>query len=308
MALEVRGVFSAQAVRRLRQVDEGRCEMSPMLLTADSAATLSAKAFGEGSWLAEPQSLLTAQRPDLWRRGISMAVGLTGYRYAHKDPLADGTIYACGGHYVPPSPEQIKKREEEERLKREEDERKRKHYEDNEELRRRIDKRGNEIIKQGGIEHVLDDPEFAELWRKLGLDLVSTHQSQQIVLVPEGSMEWLLHEVGHWIAATPEQRMQVNYGLSSDEYGPDGEQELEAWAFELLVLGPYGDPRNFASPMWRDGAGFAKSGPLPHGVIRSIERKVEALGLDLAQWRALWGEWVRWGRSIGDDAPWITTE
>lgn len=251
----------------------------------------------------EPRSLLTARRPDLWTRGIALAVGLTGYRYAHKSPLADGTIYACGGPYVP-TPQDI----EDERRRDEEEKRKRKHYEDNEDLRRRIDKRGNEIIKQGGIEHVLDDPEFAELWRKLGLDLASAPQPQQIVLVPEGSMEWLLHEVGHWVAATPEERARVNYGLSSDEYGPDGEKELEAWAFELLVLGPYGDPRNFASPMWRDGAGFAKSGPLPHGVIRSVERKVEALGLDLTQWRALWGEWVRWGRSIGDDAPWITAE
>ena len=47
------------------------------------------------------------------------------------------------------------------------------------------------------------------------------------MLVPEGSLEWLLHEVGHWVAATPEQRQQVNYGLDTDEYGPHAVLELE---------------------------------------------------------------------------------
>jgi hypothetical protein len=48
--------------------------------------------------MTEPGSELTRERPDLWRRGLALATSLTGYVYAPKLPLADGTIYACGGH------------------------------------------------------------------------------------------------------------------------------------------------------------------------------------------------------------------
>jgi hypothetical protein len=111
-------------------------------------------------------------------------------------------------------------------------------------------------------------------------------------------MEWLLHEVGHWLASTPTERALPNYG--------DG-HELEAWAFEQMIIGPIigRDARMIAPPTQRDGTAFDWSGPLPVWAFRHIDRCVHEDRVDVAAFRALWSEWVRWGLDQGHDAPWV---
>ena len=123
-------------------------------------------------------------------------------------------------------------------------------------------------------------------------------------MVPDGAMEWLLHEVGHWVVASPEERQLRNYGVSESEYGHDGEREWQAWAFAEIVLAPFGPSRMLAPPSQRDGAAFSKVGPLPRGCLRHAEREILTLGISVEQWRHVWGQWVRWGTSMGAAAPW----
>jgi hypothetical protein len=129
--------------------------------------------------------------------------------------------------------------------------------------------------------------------------------SASIVAVPDGAMEWLLHEVGHWVAASPNERKQINYGLSSSETGHDGDREWQAWAFEEIVMAPFGPARDFAAPTQRDGAGFSKIGPIPMFVMRHAEQRITDLGIDLEPWCQVYGDWIQWGKSLGlGRAPW----
>lgn len=123
------------------------------------------------------------------------------------------------------------------------------------------------------------------------------------VKVPDGAMEWLLHEVGHWVAATPEERQLPNYGLTDKTFGHDGDREWQAWAFEEIVMAPFGHARQFAPPTQRDGTAFEKSGPMPQWALRHVESQIRDLGLDIEPFRMVWGDWVHWGRAKAT-LPW----
>ncbi|HXB28067.1 MAG TPA: hypothetical protein VNV25_25280 [Gemmatimonadaceae bacterium] len=211
-------------------------------------------------------SLLTRTRPDIWAHGIALATGATGLSFVPKLPLSDGTIYACGGSTV----QWVPPGEQEPVLRR----------------RRRREPSHVPGHREPTPKHIRPDSNASS------------------VFVPEGAMEWLLHEVGHYVAASPEERLLRNYGVSESEYGHDGEREWQAWAFEEIVLAPFGPSRLFAPPSQRDGAAYARSGPMPAACLRHVERQIEALGLDVERWRVEWGEWVRWGTAMGAAAPW----
>lgn len=144
-----------------------------------------------------------------------------------------------------------------------------------------------------------------------GTDDVDEHERhhrlkiKRKAVVPEGAMEWLLHEAGHWLVATPEERLRPNYGLTLREYGLDGEREWQAWAFEEIVLAPFGPSRHFAPPTQRDGAAFAKMGPIPAWALRHAEERIREQRVDVEQWRAVWGQWIGWGGARGRGAPWM---
>lgn len=230
-------------------------------------------------------SLLGVTRPDIWTRALDLSVGLTGYTYAPKQPLADGTIYACGGGvYSPPITdgsirEKIHKQEQ---------------------LIRKYEK--YPTYQRGLIEEL---ERLQEELRKFREE--ESKQLASTVFVPEGSAEWLLHEVGHWIAATDTERRAQHYGLASlaDDHGAD--REWQAWAFEEIVLAPYGSSREFATPMTRDGEAFTRHGPMPQRYLRHVEQRLDELQIDLEPWRVVWGDWVKWGRSMGHKAPWRST-
>lgn len=228
------------------------------------------------------ESLLTRERPDIWARGLALAHGLTGYRYEPKLPLPDGTIYACGGGYypslpdLPATPEEIKKEE----LDRIDDQigdcERDIAYEESEiaDHESAIDIHKEKLV---GLKKKLK-----ELKKNRGAALAGAS-----VFVPDGAMEWLLHEVGHYIAATPDERKLPNYGLSESEVGHDGEREWEAWAFEEIVLAPFGPSREFAPPTQRDGAGYTKAGPMPQRCLDHVERQMRTLGLDAEMFRVV---------------------
>lgn len=224
-----------------------------------------------------PASLLTLERPDIWRRGLDLATGLTGYLYLPKLPAADGTIFACGGVYrepleapKPKTPEDLRK----ERITK---------IDSEIAWRRRLIKERKEDID-------LFEREIGDLEKEK-----ATLSAAPSVLVPDGAMEWLLHEVGHWLAASSDERKLPNYG--------DG-REVEAWAFEEIVLGQFGPARHFAPLTQRDGTAFDLSGPIPASAFRHIDRAIAADHVAVEQFKAVWGEWVRWGQSKGARAPW----
>ena len=133
-----------------------------------------------------------------------------------------------------------------------------------------------------------------------------------MVYVPEGAFEWLLHEVGHYVAATETERQQCNYGLPEDEslaadsgsllHGCCVEREQQAWAFESAVFGR--QAMALASPGYRGGVGY-RPGGIPHAATHHADRQIAALRLDMTRWRALAAEWMKWGRNRGPArAPW----
>lgn len=238
----------------------------------------------------EPQSALTRERPDLWRRALRLAMNLTGYEYPAKMPLADGTITACGFNYPMPTPETPEERE-----------------------RREIEKAIREIeweierFEKGYAQRFPNEQYTIgqREWLRRQLEKAKAKRPQadaKAVVVPEGAMEWLLHEVGHWVAATPEERALPNYGYNSllrpdivaEMKGKGSAREWQAWAFEEIVLGPFGHSRDFAAPSYRGGVAFAKNGPIPSEHLRHAERRTASI--DIAEWRALYGDWVNYER------------
>lgn len=247
-----------------------------------------------------PNSHLTLTRPDIWESGLALANRLTGYDYAPKLPLPDGTIYACGGgnySYYPPIAPPKPKSDEEIR------------QEKIQEIDQRIEQIDWSIRDiDSSLKNLTDqrkklEIEKAELEKQKRRLLASP-----IVFVPEGAMEWLLHEAGHWVAASIAERSLPNYGydlLFPAVSDCGDEREWQAWAFEEIILAPFGPARSFASPTWRDGVGFSKAGPLPQAALAHIQRQILDCPIDIQVWREVWGDWVRWGNGLGVEAPWI---
>ena len=244
----------------------------------------------------EPDSKLTRERPDIWHRALTLATEQTGMLYLPKRPLADGTISACGGYYGPlsipgygppgpkPSPphEDVRRRE----IKEIEDGI-REHEQEIERLERVIADKLSEAEKcRERVKEIRARIEKArgELKRRKGLS----------ALVPDGAMEWLLHEVGHYVAATPEERLLPDYGYGQEAKGVGKAREWQAWAFEEIVLAPWGPSRLFCPPTHRGGAAFSKNGPMPQWALHHAERQMAASRVDVERWRALYGEWIRW--------------
>lgn len=210
-------------------------------------------------------SLLTAQRPDIWLRGILLASNLTGLAYVDKKPLADGTITACGGSYY-------------------------NHEDYINGLRRKI-KEYEDILKRSHIQWVKDALE------KTKKEISDESNKALSIPVPNGAMEWLLHEVGHWVASTPEEQKLPNYGFGTVRVKGWGKQrEWQAWAFEEIIMVPFGPSRAFAPITQRDGIAFDSCGPIPEQHMRYVARQIQLYGLDVEEWRMLYGEWVEWGR------------
>jgi hypothetical protein len=116
------------------------------------------------------------------------------------------------------------------------------------------------------------------------------------VYIPEGGMSWLLHEIGHWVAATDNERSRPNYGLGSEEHGINAARELEAHAFENIVLAPFGDSREMTPEAERTGVAFHRAGPIDRACYLHIEQRVEIGRLEprIGQLRAIFGEYVAW--------------
>lgn len=244
----------------------------------------------------EPGSILTVERPDIWRRSLDLAAGLTGYQFPAKLPLSDGTIYACYGSYTVYVPPKVKTPEEirQERIididndiawhKRQ--------IESEDERIKEINKRRKEHEK--AIEKL--ENEKAKL------------VTAPSVFVPEGAMEWLLHEVGHWVASNPEERQLPNYGYDTFQKGSGhgDAREWQAWAFEEIILAPFGQSRSFAAPSYRGGTAFRKAESIPNSAFIHIAERMNNQRICVDQFRGLWGEWIAWGQTRGPEAPWLT--
>lgn len=235
--------------------------------------------------MSEPTSALTRERPHLWGRALSMATAVTGYRYEDKKPLADGTVWACGGG-VP--------------------------WEDLT-LEDRIDQaeREVEIRRESGRDTFYWEMILDRLKEK---KRDGEQKAGAIVWVPDDALDWLLHEVGHYLAATPAERTQRGYGISIEAtiHAEDhrhqnhaADREWQAWAFQEIVLAPFGYARELTPPSYRGGVGYQRPGPIDSRHIDHIGKQLRGRGVDVEPWRLLAGEWVKWGKSRGaGHAPW----
>jgi len=249
-----------------------------------------------------PGSKLTFERPDLWRRAMEMAQETTGHIYVPKLPLADGTIYACGGGgygysrdwNIPSSPPPPKTIDDQIR-----------------DLEREIARIKSSIVWDQDMikkkEKEIAENEESLKQKQSELTILERLRppkkpwwsfSPIVTPVPEGAMEWLLHEVGHHIAASEEDRLLPNYGGYTDDDSVGRDREWQAWAFEDIVLSRFGTSRLFAPPSQRDGIAFDKGGSIPRHHIEIVGRKMHDLGIDPEPWRELYGEWVQWHGSI----------
>lgn len=222
--------------------------------------------------LTAPQSRLTLERPDIWMRALSLATRTTGIRYLQK---VSGELVACGGNYLPTPPP-------------------------------------NKPIHP---DVPADDPEDEIHWDYVSLywvrwiDKTDRNGGEKwdpttktwvprwgiSCFVPEGEMEWLLHEVGHWIAATPAERLLPNYGYNDGvlSNGLGKAREIQAWGFEDIILSPFGTSRLFASPTQRSGIAFRLS-QIPEFALRHASRNMRALGIDHNEWRTIYHDWIIW--------------
>ena len=107
-------------------------------------------------------------------------------------------------------------------------------------------------------------------------------------------MEWLLHEVGHWVSASDAERLLPGYGNG---------HEIEAFAFEDIALGRPSRP--LVVPTQRDNRACEMTGPLPSWAFAHVDRRLADAGIDVEPFRRIWSEWVRWGQAQGEDAPWL---
>lgn len=264
-----------------------------------------------------PDSFLTKHRPDIWLRATDLATRLTGALYVPKVPLVDGTIQACGSHRIGPSPAEI--------------------GEQFPDLHERLRKLREMLERERGIG---DTRAYPSVWERTIRETEEDIRRQNmptpasdaepdtereptprgdlsgsasvIIPVPEGAMEWLLHEVGHWIAATEEERLLADYGIAdeiaetvsgfqkiilpqNDSY--NASREWQAWAWEEIVLAPWGPARSFVPPTQADGVAFARSGPMPDMYMRHAFRQASEVQADVDEWRAIYGEWIKWERS-----------
>lgn len=282
-------------------------------------------------------SQLTTERPDIWLRAVALATSVTGREYVHKAPLPDGAIYACGGggayYPPPPTPHEIKIRKIDDldrRIKNNEGDYWRKpdatereydqYIRDTEELKKKREDARRRQIPTPELDKTIADYEIGlpEAKRKSRESIKSrveklNEELEQLkrerggitlapVPVPDGAMEWLLHEVGHWVVSTPDERQYQNYGyeiVKKRGWGKD--REWQAWAFEEIIMAPFGPSRGFAPPEHRGGTAFDGPGwqPIPGQHLRHADTRILVSGVEVEQWRALYGEWVQWGNREG---------
>jgi hypothetical protein len=283
--------------------------------------------------MSQPNSKLTAERPDIWVRAIALATSVTGLEYVHKAPTPDGTILACGGGFyyppTPPTPHEIKIQKIDEldrKIQQNEESYWRKpgatecEYDDYvrniEDLTKKRDearirriptpeldrtiadyeiglpeaKRKNKESIKGRIDEL--DEELEELKRERnGITLAP-------ILVPDGAMEWLLHEVGHWVVSTPEERLLPDYGYGIvKKKGWGSAREWQAWAFEEIIMAEFGPSRGFCPVEHRGGTAFDGAGwqPIPSEALKHADAELVKCGVSVEQWRTLYREWVAWG-------------
>lgn len=142
--------------------------------------------------------------------------------------------------------------------------------------------------------------EITKIKKEIGEKKKELSAAPLVVPVPDGAVEWLLHEVGHWIVSSPAERLLPDYGYGSslEVKGHGKAQEWRAWAFEEIVFAPFGHSRAFCPPPHRGGTAFSKNGPIPQWALLDAERAITESRVDIHQWRALVREWILWNPSV----------
>lgn len=125
---------------------------------------------------------------------------------------------------------------------------------------------------------------------------IDTMLEPGVVEIPEGAVEWLLHEVGHWVMSKHKGTDVVNYGLSLDSI----EEELLATAFQDIVFSPWDGAYSLApktviaelSDPKDTNIGFAQE--ISREMYREAEKRAIAAKIDFEYYCTVFGEWAEW--------------
>jgi len=217
----------------------------------------------------KPRSALTLQRPDLWRTALELSAARTGLRFVPKVPLPDGTIYCCGGGPSKKIDRDLVELETDiERLK--------------------AAHRVGRLTETGEESLVILQKE---------LKRIKERKNSLAVAVPEGAVEWLLHEVGHWLASTTKQRALPNYGLARESDADVMEHELRALAFQEIIFSPVAQARHLTPTSQKDGWGFDGPERLNSSHFRFAERAMIEANFDRQEWQSVFLPFANWEMS-----------
>lgn len=248
-----------------------------------------------------PSSLFALEKPLLWRQSLQIATRLTGKRYVNKLPSEDGTIWMCGsgggGSFYSDECDDDEWRKGGYEKKKDGGTENGEDTEDSgkegvDELQDRIDRL--ERLDKDRKRRIEIDREI-EILRK---EKDRLHLAQ-IVHVPEGAVEWLAHEVGHWLSS--DHRDAFNMGMT--EYAENdsdvARQEWEAMAFEDILFAPWAPSRILMPPSYRGGIPFSKDTISPV-YFSAMEKKMRSARIDIEEWRQVFGPYAEWELSRRD--------
>jgi hypothetical protein len=65
-----------------------------------------------------------------------------------------------------------------------------------------------------------------------------------------------------------------------------------------IVLAPFGPARLIAPPEHRAGVGYSRTA-IPPEAFKRVEAQMHVLRIDLAPWRRVCDQWLRWAVPVG---------
>jgi hypothetical protein len=138
--------------------------------------------------------------------------------------------------------------------------------------------------------HKPDDPDE---WVYNGPDYIK---------LPEGDVESLVHELCHWLVATPEQREAPNLALDRVGVREGIALEEAAWTLEAWLFSPYlseAELGALVSPFALEWVLFGADHPTVNNQAELLAHGLKALrdsALDVPQLRQVLRRWVDWVR------------
>lgn len=113
------------------------------------------------------------------------------------------------------------------------------------------------------------------------------------VRIPEGAVEWLLHEVAHYFVAESDEELHPNHGLQTVKPAVAELREWSAFAIQQAVFEPWGPVHLMVPPPHRGGLCYSTS-RFPSAAIKIADRQFGKGNPSLEYLRVIFGPWAKW--------------